>query len=200
MDESPQENNLISEAILLDEIERIVRMTKKAYGYQHLSTIGTKLRDIYPDFNPILYGHKKLLNLIEDHPERFKIKWSAPAHKGRSHVWVRLSTEPKRKEGYADSHSKNTSTPKAKPRLMTAQEYDKLCNWLMSPKGCNFRPDPKSPDELKWDCDGTLRKTRQWLRRRDFLSLEGNSKLLRKLGGRCDCEVVFNVRGNWTED
>ena len=161
MDESPQKNNLISEAILLDEIERIVRMTKKAYGYQHLSTIGQRLRNAFPIYDPKHYGYKKLLHLIEAHPERFKIKWSAPAHKGRSHVWVRLSTEPKRKEGYADSNAEEMSTPKPKPRLMTAKEFDKLCDWLMGEKGCNFRPDPKNPDELKWNCDGTLRKTRQ---------------------------------------
>ena len=114
MDNKPQENNLISEATLLNEIERIIRITKKAYGYQHLSTIGTQLRDIYPEeFNPMSYGYKKLLNLID-------------AHKGRSHVWVRLSTEPKRKEGYADYHSKDTSVPKTKPRLMTDSKTVKL--------------------------------------------------------------------------
>jgi hypothetical protein len=55
----------ISEIDLLDEIERIVRMTKKAYGYQHLSTISSTLREQYPDFNPKHYGYKKLLGLIE---------------------------------------------------------------------------------------------------------------------------------------
>ncbi|MGB7341276.1 MAG: hypothetical protein WBC91_20435 [Phototrophicaceae bacterium] len=40
MDESPQKTNLISEAMLLDEIERIIRMTKKAYG-QFLYFVGT---------------------------------------------------------------------------------------------------------------------------------------------------------------
>lgn len=104
------------------------------------------------------------------------------------------------KEGYADSNVKDVSTLKPKPRLMTAKELGRLCDWLISPEGCNFRPDPKNPDELKWNCDGSLRKTRQWLRRRDFLSLGRNSKLLRELGGRCDCEVIFNVRGNWVED
>lgn len=74
MNESPQENSLISEAILLDEIERIIRVTKKAYGYQHLSTIGQRLRDAFPNYEPKHYGYKKLLHLIEAHPERFKIK------------------------------------------------------------------------------------------------------------------------------
>jgi len=62
-----------------------------------------------------------------------------------------------------------------------------LCQWL-SDAGVLDR------------CDGSLRKTRQWLRQRDFLSLEANSKLIRKLGGHCDCEVLFNVAGNWPYD
>ncbi|MEQ8673794.1 MAG: DUF2695 domain-containing protein [Aggregatilineales bacterium] len=176
MDETANrvDTRLTSETDLLDEIERIVRLTKKAYGYQHLSTIGSTLRDCYPDYDPKHYGYKKLLDLIEAYPERFKIKWSAPAHKGRSHVWVRLSTEPKRKEGYTDTPVEPVSD-QPKPRLMTAKEFDRLCLWLS---------EAGMPDK----CDGTLRKTRQWLRRRDFLNMNRNIKRLRHLGGYCDCE------------
>src|SRR5262245_60588119 len=88
------------EKMILDMIEKVVRTTKKSYGYQHLSVIGNYLRQHYPDFTPAAFGCKTLFQFIEKHPERFKVKWSAPAHKGASHVWIRLSTEPKRKEGY----------------------------------------------------------------------------------------------------
>jgi hypothetical protein len=179
-------DNALSETDLLDIIEQVVRMTKKAYGYQHLSTIGSYLHTNYPDFSPAHYGCKNLLQLIERYPERFKVKWSAPAHKGRSHVWIRLATEPKLKEGYAETIS--TPPPsKPKPRLMTGKEFNRLCQWL-NETGAADR------------CDGSLRKTRWWLRRRDFLSLEANSKLIRKLGGHCDCEVLFNLAGNWPYD
>src|SRR5690606_29744594 len=178
----------MSEAALLDEIEHSIRMTKKAYGYQHLSAIGSYLRAHHPDFSPNNYGCKNLLQLIERHPERFRIKWSAPAHKGRSHVWVRLATEPKRKEGYINPDTQPEPTPsKPKPRLITAKELDRLCLWLS---------EAGMPDRG----DGSLRKTRQWLRRRDFLNLNRNVKLIRELGGHCDCEVLFNVSGNWPED
>jgi hypothetical protein len=179
-------DNSLPETDILDVIEQIVRMTKKAYGYQHLSTIGSYLHTHYPDFSPANYGCKNLLQLIERYPERFKVKWSAPAHKGRSHVWIRLATEPKRKEGYAETNPSPLPT-KPKQRLMTGKEFDRLCQWL-SDAGVLNR------------CDGSLRKTRQWLRRRDFLSLEANSKLIHKLGGHCDCEVLFNVAGNWPYD
>lgn len=172
-----------TEADVLDAIEQSVRMTTKAYGYQHLGVIGTHLKAKWSTFNPSHYGCKTLLQLIERYPERFKVNGSAPAHKGRSHVWIRLAAEPKRKAGYED---KPTPPPKPKPRLMTVKEFDRLCESL---------------DE--WlsvhQCDGALRKTRQWLRRRDFLSLEGNAKRLKQLGGHCDCEVLTNVVGNWTE-
>ncbi|MDX2139592.1 MAG: DUF2695 domain-containing protein [Chloroflexota bacterium] len=179
-------DNALSESDLLNVIEQIVRMTKKAYGYQHLSTIGSYLRTHYPDFSPANYGCKSLLQLIERYPERFKVKWSAPAHKGHSHIWVRLATEPKRKEGYTDTNPTPPSV-KPKPRLMTGKEFERLCQSL-GEAGVVDR------------CDGSLRKTRQWLRRRDFLSLEANSKLIRELGGHCDCEVLFNVAGSWPYD
>jgi hypothetical protein len=194
-----------SETDLLDGIERIVRMTRKSYGYQHLGVIGSALRAQYPDFTPTAYGCKTLLQFIEKHPERFKVKWSAPAHKGRSQVWVRATrgctaTEPKRKEGYADDAPKPAPL---KPRLMTAAEFTRLCEWLEGPQGCHFRLDPTRPDDpegIRWNCDGTLRKTRQWLKRRAFLSLNANLNVIRELGGYCDCEVLFNVAGRWPED
>ena len=170
-----------TEAEVLDAIEQSVRATTKAYGYQHLGMIGAHLKAQWSAFIPSDYGCKTLLQLIERYPERFKVKWSAPAHKGRSHVWIRLAAEPKRKEGYGGATP--NPLPKPKPRLMTAKEFDRLCEWLDTQPGC----------------DGSLRKTRQWLRRRDFLSLEGNTKLLKRMGGHCDCEVLMNVMGNWPE-
>jgi hypothetical protein len=186
---------LYPEADILNAIEQVIRQTTKAYGYQHLSTIGMYLRQHYPAFNPVDYGCKKLLDLIQRYPERFRIKWSAPAHKGRSHVWVRLAAEPKRKEGYGPTQAKS-EPPTPAVRLMTQKEFARLCEWLDGPQGCHFRPDPSDPEQTVWNCDGTLRKTRLWLKRR-HLDTEKNIKLLRKLGGHCDCEVLFNVAENW---
>ena len=201
MTESPSENthSQVPESELLDTIEQIVRTTKRAYGYQHLSTIGSGLRERYPDFDPRHYGYKKLVDLIDACPERFKLKWQSPARKSGSHIWVRLAAEPKRKEVYS-TQEEEPKRPKPEPRLMTQKEFARLCDWLYGPQGCYFRPHPNDTNEMTWRCDGSLRKTRQWLRRRDFLSLNGNSKRLRALGARCDCEVLFNVQGRWHED
>src|SRR5690606_24144518 len=62
----------LSEETLLHEIESCIRMTKKAYGYQHLSAIGSYLRTNHPDFSPADYGCKSLRQLIERYPERFR--------------------------------------------------------------------------------------------------------------------------------
>jgi hypothetical protein len=44
-----------------------------------------------------------------------------------------------------------------------------------------------------WDCDGTHRYTRQWLRAHR-IDVDANLALLRELGGCCcDCEILFNV-------
>jgi hypothetical protein len=90
-----------AEEDILAAIETVIRATTKAYGWRHLGDIGQYLHRANADFEPATFGSKNLLQFIEKHPERFKVKWSAPSHKGASHVWVRLAAEPKRKEGYS---------------------------------------------------------------------------------------------------
>jgi hypothetical protein len=92
---APDENGL------LIAIDAIIRTTHHAYGYRHLGELGQQLRERYPDLDWSKYGCKKLIDFLQKYPEIFRIKWSAPAHKGAGHVWVRLAKEPKRKEGYA---------------------------------------------------------------------------------------------------
>jgi hypothetical protein len=186
------------EADILKAIEQVIRQTDKAYGYQHLGVIGTYLRQHFPAFRTADYGCKKLLDLLERHPELFRIKGSAPAHKGRSHVWVRLATEPKRKEGYGTTAKAAPVKSQSQPQLMTAEQFARLCAWLEGPEGCDFRPDPSVLDGLRWNCEGTFRKTRLWLKRRR-LSPDRNLDRLRRLGARCDCEVLFNVAERWPD-
>jgi hypothetical protein len=95
---------------VLAAIEQVIRSTTKAYGYRHLSDIGQYLRREYPDFHPADYGCKTLLRFVESFPELFTVKWSAPAQKGASHIWVRMATEPKRKDGYAPKKSTTSGT------------------------------------------------------------------------------------------
>jgi len=183
------------EFAILDAVEQSIRQTTKSYGYQHLATIGEYLRNQFPGFDPAHYGCEKVLNLIERYPDRFKVKWSAPLHKGRSHVWVRLAAEPKTKYGYSPK-STDATKPEIQARIMTQAEFTRLCEWLNGSKGVNIRPDGGIPPQITWDCDGTLHKTRLWLKRHN-LHIEKNVSLVKRLGGHCDCEVLFNVIDRW---
>ena len=72
------------EDAILDAVEQCIRQTTKSYGYRHLATIGDYLRNQFPGFDPAHYGCEKVLSLIERYPDRFKVKWSAPAHNGET--------------------------------------------------------------------------------------------------------------------
>jgi hypothetical protein len=81
-----------TEADVLAAIEAVIRATTKAYGWRPLGDIGQHLRKSFADFDPSRFGCKNLLGLIERHPDRFKIKWSASASKGASQVWIKLNS------------------------------------------------------------------------------------------------------------
>ncbi len=89
-----------TEAALIATIERVIRSTHHAYGWRHLGELGQQIRQVYPALQWADYGCKKLLDFLQKYPALFKIKWSSPAHKGASHIWVRIAYEPKLKEGY----------------------------------------------------------------------------------------------------
>ncbi len=80
--------------------------------------------------------------------------------------------------------------------VMTPEEFERMCAWLQSPDALHFRADPDQhddPEGVLWDCDGTHRYTRQWLRAHR-IDVDANLALLRELGGCCcDCEILFNV-------
>jgi len=187
------ESGVISEAELIVAIEQIIRETQRDDGYTHLSTIGSVLRERFPAFNPRQYGYKKLFDLIHAHADRFAIKRSG----SKGSVWVGLSNQQESGLPVSDIHP---AVIRPEPRLMTTKEFGRLCAWLDGPDGCNFRVDLSQPEGITWTCDGSLRMTKRWLRRRDFLHIDANIKVLKSLGGYCDCEVVFNACGKWPED
>jgi len=43
-------------------------------GWAHLGSVGNYLTKIRPDFDPRLYGHKKLSDLVKHHPRHFEIE------------------------------------------------------------------------------------------------------------------------------
>ena len=84
------------------------------------------------------------------------------------------------------------------PVLLTRAQVEMLCAWLDGSEGCNFREDGET-GEILWECDHTLRLTRQWLKQTG-MDVDTNIQMLNDCGGFCDCEVVFNVLQSWPED
>ena len=76
-------------------------------------------------------------------------------------------------------------------QTMTEAEFDALCKWLESPKGCNFQQEIPGDIEAM-TCDGTLKLTRQWMRAHG-VDEAVNIPEREERGGYCDCEVLFNV-------
>ena len=89
-------------------------------------------------------------------------------------------------------------TPDNQPAPLTYAQLERLCAWLAGPQGCNFHEDKKT-GEILWDCDNSLRLTRQWLTQAG-LAVDASIRQLRDCGGFCACESVFNVLQRWPED
>jgi hypothetical protein len=61
---------------------------------------------------------------------------------------------------------------------ISPSQLEELCEWLLLNRAKK--------------CDGTLRRTKQFLRRQR-LRISQVIRWLEQLGGYCDCEVVLNV-------
>jgi len=80
---------------------------------------------------------------------------------------------------------------------MTKEQFESLCEYLEGPEGCDFRQEvPGDDDSTAWECDGTLRKTVQWMEEHDIEPAVDLARIV-LLGGHCDCEVIFNVQGRY---
>jgi hypothetical protein len=77
-----------------DELIRVMRdiieSTHHANGWRHLGELGQQLQARYTDLQWSDYECKKLMDFLQKYPATFRIKWSAPARKGASHMWIRM--------------------------------------------------------------------------------------------------------------
>ncbi len=58
----------------LDLIGQAIEEASDERGWAHLGAVGHYLLKIRPDFDPRLYGHRKLSDLVRDHAERFALE------------------------------------------------------------------------------------------------------------------------------
>jgi len=58
----------------LELLRRAIEEASDEQGWAHLGTVGSYLTKIRPDFDPRLYGHKKLSDLLKRHPSHFAVE------------------------------------------------------------------------------------------------------------------------------
>ncbi len=74
---APSAESTEAAAVGLDAVALITRAIDEAEsenGWAHLGTVGSYLNKIRPDFDPRLFGFKKLSDLVRGHPKRFELR------------------------------------------------------------------------------------------------------------------------------
>ena len=57
----------------LELLRRAIEEASDEQGWAHLGAVGSYLTKIRPDFDPRLYGHRKLSDLFKSHARHFGI-------------------------------------------------------------------------------------------------------------------------------
>ena len=73
----------------LELLRRAIEEASDEQGWAHLGAVGSYLTKIRPDFDPRLYGHRKLSDLIRHHPRHFAIEERSGAGSGVKTIYVR---------------------------------------------------------------------------------------------------------------
>jgi hypothetical protein len=73
----------------LELLRRAIEEASDEQGWAHLGAVGTYLTKIRPDFDPRLYGHRKLSDLVKHHPRHFAIEERGGAGSGSKTIYVR---------------------------------------------------------------------------------------------------------------
>ena len=73
----------------LELIRQAIEEASDDEGWAHLGTMGSYLNKVRPDFDPRLYGQKKLSDLLRQHPRHFKVEERGTAATGGKALYVR---------------------------------------------------------------------------------------------------------------
>ena len=73
----------------LELLRRAIEEASDEQGWAPLGAVGTYLTKIRPDFDPRLYGHKKLSDLLRSHPRHFAMEERAGGSSGSKSIYVR---------------------------------------------------------------------------------------------------------------
>jgi hypothetical protein len=70
-------------------IRQAIEDASDEQGWAHLGAVGSYLTKIRPDFDPRLYGHRKLSDLFKQHPKYFAVEERGGAGLSSKAVYVR---------------------------------------------------------------------------------------------------------------
>lgn len=73
----------------LDLIRQAIEEASDDEGWAHLGAMGSYLNKVRPDFDPRLYGQKKLSDLLRQHPRHFKVEERGSSATGGKVLFVR---------------------------------------------------------------------------------------------------------------
>lgn len=73
----------------LDLIRQAIEEASDDEGWAHLGAMGSYLNKVRPDFDPRLYGQKKLSDLLRQHPRHFKVEERGSSATGGKTLYVR---------------------------------------------------------------------------------------------------------------
>jgi NYN domain/OST-HTH/LOTUS domain len=71
-------------------LKRAFEMAVQEDGWAFLGTMGSRLRQLDPSFDPRTYGSRQLSTLIRTYPNIFEVKEVKTEEEGPAHVYVRL--------------------------------------------------------------------------------------------------------------
>jgi len=76
----------------LEMLRRAIEEASDEQGWAPLGAVGTYLTKIRPDFDPRLFGHRKLSDLLKHHPRHFALEERGGAVGGGKSIYVRALT------------------------------------------------------------------------------------------------------------
>ncbi|HRQ65700.1 MAG TPA: NYN domain-containing protein [Xanthomonadaceae bacterium] len=77
----------------IELIHQAIEEASDDEGWAQLGEVGSYLTKLRPDFDPRLYGHRKLSSLVKAHPKHFTVEERGAPGSSAKHVYVRAKAK-----------------------------------------------------------------------------------------------------------
>ena len=88
--DKPREKERVTEPLPLALIRQAIEEASDENGWAFLGSVGSYLNKIRPDFDPRLYGHRKLSDVFKRQPVHFEVEERAMEGASNKQVYIRL--------------------------------------------------------------------------------------------------------------